>query len=55
MGYSKNVIREEIFEEDRFVLVIFDDLEREIEKNFKVVDIVIRDFYYLGLFVVMVF
>lgn len=55
MGYPKNAIREEIPEEDRPALVIFDDLEREIQKNPKAIDIVTRDSHHLGLFVVMVF
>lgn len=55
MGYSRNSIVEEIDVVDRFVLVIFDDLEKEIEDSKDVGNFFIRDFYYLGFYVVMVF
>ena len=48
-------MREEIPEEQRPALVIFDDLEREIEKNPEAIDIVPRDSHHLGLFMVIVF
>ena len=54
-GYPKNKMEDEISPEDRPALVIFDDLEREIEKHPEAADIVTRDSHHLGLFVVMVF
>ena len=55
MGYPQNSMEEEIPAEDRPALVVFDDLESEIEKTPKAANLVTRDSHHLGLFVVIVF
>ena len=55
MGYPQNSMEEEIPESERPALVIFDDLESEIEKSPNAANLVTRDSHHLGLFVVLVF
>lgn len=55
MGYPRNPIAEEIDVADRPALVIFDDLEKEIEDSKDAGNLFTRDSHHLGLYAVMVF
>lgn len=55
MGYPRNPIAEEIGPEERPALVIFDDLEKEIESSQHAGNLFTRDSHHLGLYAVMVF